>query len=294
MGARDTEDVEVFAGNGAPGAPPGYRLLKRSGDGIGNFLLLVDEGGDARVLKLYRERTAAAFRLFSAFSHRFLERKRGIGARARFETERLTMDLWQRHGFDVFRRLELPIPPAFEPPAAWFEYCPGVTLAAVLKNRAVAIEEKRSIARRLAAATAPRHQLALELGEPLLAHEHASTKHVLIHGERLVTFDFEGAFLASVPAIEALAQELAQYARSLAKYGGEGADELLRAFAEGYGDTALLEELAAWGVHGGGLYRRIRRWHDRFRRADNDDDGPHGRRGGPKTDALERLRALVR
>ena len=119
----------------------GCRLLSRSARGRGNLLFLFGESGDARVLKLYRRRRSWRAQLTSGWSHRLLERKRGVTPRARFETERLTLDLWEKHGFDVFRQCDLPLPPDIAPPGLWLEYCPGRTLRSVLCDEEVGLTD---------------------------------------------------------------------------------------------------------------------------------------------------------
>lgn len=245
------------------GAP---RLLQESARGRGNRLLVYSVGDRQCVLKLYRSRQSPLAEALSAGAHRFLERKRGVSPQARCETERQTLETWSRHGFDVFRRLDLPLPPDQSPPATWLEYCPGSTLAEVLRDAGVALDEKATRVARMASTMARRHRLALDLSDPLLLQERGTTKHVLLHGDRMVWFDFEGGFLPGFPILEGLAQELAGHVRSL-KAGGDAAlPRLLGAFIDGYGDRDLLREIAEWGVHHRGLYRRVRRWYDRLQR----------------------------
>jgi len=234
--------------------------------GLGNILVLIGDGDDTKVLKLYRERRSRAKEIFSGFSHRIFERKRGATARARCETERLTLDTWERHGFDVFKRLELPLPERFDPPGVWFEYCSGRPLSFLIKDPEVDLDEKLSVLRRLGEMLCRRHRLARDLSEVLLVQDHATLDHVFVSGKRLITYDFEGGFLPDFPVLEALAQEVAVSLRSLAKRSEEHFERLLRVLIEGYGDTTLLHSIAQWGVHNRSYYRRVRRWHDQRRR----------------------------
>jgi len=245
----------------------GARVLAVSRpQGLGNILLLVGEGDDTKVLKLYRERRSRTKEIFSAFSHRIFERKRGATAKARWETERLSLDTWERHGFDVFKRLDLPLPARFDPPGVWFEYCPGQPLASLIKDPAVDLEKKLSLMHRLGEALSRRHRLAHDLSDVLLVQDHATLDHVFVSGDRLITYDFEGGFLPDFPIMEALAQEVAVYLRSLSKRSGEHFDRMLRVLLEGYGETTLLHGIAQWGVHNRSYYRRVRRWYDQRRR----------------------------
>ena len=69
--------------------------------------------------------------------------------KARYETERLSLDAWERHGFDVFKRLDLPLPARFDPPGVWFEYCHGQPLSSLVEDSEVDLETKLSLMHRL-------------------------------------------------------------------------------------------------------------------------------------------------
>ena len=261
----------------------GMRVLAVSRpEGLGNILLLEGEGDDMKVLKLYRERRSRTKEIFSAFSHRVFERKRGATARARCETERLSLDTWERHGFDVFKRLDLPLPDRFAPPGVWFEYCSGQPLAALIRSPEMDLEKKLSLMHRLGEALSRRHRVAHDLADVLLVQDHATLDHVFVSGDRLITYDFEGGFLPGFPILEALAQEMAVCLRSLSKRSGEHFERLLRVLVEGYGDTTLLHDIAHWGVHNRSCYRRVRRWYDQRRRPERS-----------KTDGLRFLLSML-
>ncbi len=260
----------------------GARILRVSLKNRGNILLLVGEGKEAKVLKLYRERQSWNRQLLSGFSHWLFERKRGVSPQARYQTELETLEMWKRNGFDVFHRLALPLPEHFAPPGLWLEYCPGRTLSSIIKDSAVGFEEKQELLQRLGQKLGQRHLRAMELAEPLLIQEHATINHLLIYGERMITFDFEGGFLQGFPMMEALAQEIAGYLRSLGRYGGERFEEHLRALVSGYTAPELLRQAAEWGVYHPGFYRRIRRWYDKRQRLENS-----------KTDSLRFLLTIL-
>ena len=115
-------------------------------------------------------------------------------------------------------------------------------------------------------------------------HEHASILHVLVHGERLVSFDLEGAWRGRASLDPLLADELAAVVRSILKVAGDRADALLRAFGAAYGDDGRLRALIDRGLTGGPL-RRLKRLRGSARRA------VQGKIS--KSEALRRLRAQV-
>lgn len=262
---------------------PQYTVLDPSTrNDTGNRLLLFGEGHDAKVLKLYRERYTAIGSFCSSGSHRLLERKRGISPKARYRTEVATLAKWKEHGFDVFQHLDMPLPEQFDPPGIWLEYCPGKTMGEIFKDPEIEEVEKVELVTRLARDSGWRHKVAFQLNEPLLVQEHATIRHVMVYGDRLIRFDFENGFLPKFHIVEALAQELASCLKSIVRCSGEASDPLFAAFASAYPEPALLREVLDWGVCHRGLYRRVRRWYDQKRRP-----------GQSKTDSLARLRSMI-
>ncbi len=268
---------------GAGADPQDLILLQGPGpDGLGNLIYRRGEGESARVLKLYRRRwprwqewtEAAVSRLFLGTTART--------ARARYETERRCLDLWAREGFDVFRRFDDPLPLGSDPPGLWLEYCPGKLLLDLLRDAAAPWGEKLGLIGRMGEAMGRRHERAEALGEPLLVQKHGTTEHILLYRGRMITVDLEGSFRSGFPILEALAQELSGYLRSVAKNSGGLDHEALERFAAGYPSKDLLRRIAAWAVHGRGLHRRITRFQDRRRRSE------HG-----KTEVLARVLEII-
>jgi hypothetical protein len=190
----------------------------------------------------------------------------GASVRIRFETERSNLALWTQQGFDVLRHFGYPLPEGIDPPGLWLEHCPGRLLSEVLSDNEVPWSEKKHLLTRLGAELGRRHLRVMELSEPSLVQIRATIGHILLYGERMITFDLEGCFLPDFPLHEALAHELSGYLRSIAKNTGERFDDALHSFAEGHPSRDLLRKTAEWGVHGKGLYRRIKRYKDRKKR----------------------------
>lgn len=249
-------------------APP--RLLQdvdRRGDG--NRLLLYELDGTPALLKHYRARGSRAREWVKAFWYRVGERKLGVSAEQRCRLERTQLALWREHGFDVPALLSHPLPKGFDArTATWIEYCPGPTLHAWVSDPARAAAERAALLERFGAVLALRQARVLETGELRLVMKHASLKHVLVHGDRLVHFDLESAHAPGVDVRDALADELSGLLRSLLR-GSKGPDAerdaLGRALLAGHARPDVLGEILARGL-GGHLTRRVRRFADGMRR----------------------------
>ena len=249
----------------------GLRVLQAGGNparGGGNLLLLDDREGEQALLKVYRRRGGRAGELAKWASYRLLERKRGVTARERCRLERRHLELWREEGFDVPALLDRPLPHGLRRDTAlWIEYCPGPLLYEHVRDASVRLADRAAAVVRFAGELSARQTRARELREPALVMKHASIKHVLLHGDRQVSFDLEGCYARSHPLLGALSDELAADLRSLLRVVPEPDREPLgRAFLEGYGREAQLAELADFGLRRGGLARALRRSSDRSRR----------------------------
>lgn len=268
--------------------PERYEVLQAGGThGGGNQLFLYHFGPEApverAVLKVYRGRNTPFKQLVKSVSHLLIERKRGIGARARYETERLALEIWRREGFDVPALLDLPAPvPTPEGPYVWLEFLPGVPLSDFIEDPDAPFDDKVRYVERLGQELARRQRRALEISEPLLIQEHASVKHVIVDGERMVHFDLEGGYRPGFDITEAATQELSGILRSLARKGECHLDAYLRALVTGYGDHTLLTSLVDHGLECRSLYRHFKRKHDMKRRQTYS-----------KTEMLDTIRSLL-
>ena len=238
--------------------------------GGGNLLLLYGEGEAAGLLKVYRRRGKARRETLKRLSFRLVERKRGVTAHERREIEARNLTLWRSHGFDVPRLLERPLPAEYaSEPALWLEYCPGRTLFEEGRDPRIALPLRCSALSRAAADLGRRQQLALSMGERDLVMKYGSLKHILMFGERQVSFDLEGGYAPSMPLLDALADELSGFVRSLQR-GASGTDlqALGQAFADGYAATSQLREIATYGASHQSLRGTFKRLDDRRRRGD--------------------------
>ncbi|HBP22336.1 MAG TPA: hypothetical protein DEA08_31710, partial [Planctomycetes bacterium] len=99
---------------------------------------------------MYRRRRGWLREALGRVSHRLFEGKRSPSALARWETERSSIQLWSRHGFDVPGLIDAPPPPELEGELfSWFEFVPGRPLFWHLVDPEVALSEKLTLARQL-------------------------------------------------------------------------------------------------------------------------------------------------
>lgn len=200
-----------------------------------------------RVLKVYRSRRAPTREFLGRFSHRVFEGKRDPSPEGRWETERFSLALWTQHGFRVPAILDRP-PPAWigDAPYLWLERVEGPRLYDLLRDESQREAEKEALVRRLAVEDRRRHRLALELNEPLLLHEHPTTKHKLVLADgSLCTFDLEGGYLPNYSVLLAVGYEVAGILRSIWRSPtGPCFDEpLTRLYIDAYDDVELLRSV---------------------------------------------------
>jgi tRNA A-37 threonylcarbamoyl transferase component Bud32 len=265
--------------------PPGVSLLGPPGSNHprrGNLVFRCEDGGEPVILKVYRRRRGLWRQPFAAFSQRFVEGKRGIGAARRRPPEVAALSAWRRHGCDAPRVLGREAPAWIgSHPFLYMEYVAGRSLRDALADPASAASERLALVRALAASCGLRHRRALDADEPLLVQEHPATQHVLVSTNgRLVSFDLENAYAPGFSVPTALAYELASTLRSLSAL--DDADEtLVGAFVGGYGETAILRESCGLFLGPSLRWRLYRR----------QESGRRGERS--KTRAMRRLAARL-
>lgn len=171
--------------------------------------------------------------------------KTPASAAGRRQTEAECLELWSRHGFDVFRPVaKAELPPIMEPHLV-LEFVQGRTACEMLRDPGVAESAKVRLLERFAPEWRRRHATALELDEPRLLHEHGSFRHVFVAGERLITFDFEIAWRRRHVTGRLIGREIASYLRSLGRVSGDRDDRFqarLVRLVRAYGDPAQLRE----------------------------------------------------
>ena len=262
-------------------APHGVQLISgpgRSQYERGNLLFRCAEPGGDVLVKVYRQRKSRWSDFWGNVSERWFERKRGVSAARRRDTEAAGLAVWRAAGFDVPRLVERERPPwVGDHPFLAMEFVHGPTLHEALEEPARQPAEKEGMVARLARDQARRHRCALERNETLLVHEHAMARHVLVSGDRLVTFDLEHAYRPGFPLPVAVAFELSSTLRSLQRLGTSHVET----FVDGYSEPKILEESCRLFRSSSLRWRLYRRYEARHRGA------------GSKTAAMERLAARL-
>jgi hypothetical protein len=226
-------------------------------DELGNRIwrVALPEGGSA-ILKLHRRRKGRARSLGRWLGTALLARKTATDAISRCRTEERLLRSWREAGLDVpavHDPAEMGMAPG---PALLLEDLRGDVLQDLLTL--LPADQRADVLRRLGAAWSARHRLALERSEPAFIMEHASLAHVMVMGERLVTFDLEQAWRPGQPVLPLLAKELAASLRSLAKTVGEqDFARDLGHLVQGYGAPEQLGAIVQEGLAPGSLARRI-------------------------------------
>jgi len=217
--------------------------------------------------KCYFPRRGPLRERLSEFSHRWFEGKRCATPAGRFETEARSLDLWRKAGADVPAIFEVRPPTDHSPPTLVMEYVAGRSLFWHLVDPETSRPEAVELVSALAESCRARHAVALREREPLLIHEHATAKHVIFSGSRLVTIDLEGGYRQGYPVAVAAGWEVAGLLRSLWQTTDSPTPEhqLLRAFVRAYSDRQQLRHVAT-AAYGRGVVAWAKRAADGWRR----------------------------
>lgn len=215
------------------------RSTHRGGD---QAVVKIDTSRGAVVVKRFGRRRTRVREALIQIGHWTFAGKTRIAPERRCRTEREALLLWARHGFDVPRLVNLDLDPLIRGPYVVLEYLPGRTVHDVLADPAVTEHDKLRFLARFSAAWGRRHALAIETREPRLIHEHGSFRHVLVSGERLVTFDFEIGWTRKGIVPYLVGREIASFVRSLARVSAGAFEARLAALLREYPDHALFRE----------------------------------------------------
>lgn len=202
------------------------------------------------VQKVYRERDGRLrARVRSILSH-VVARKTGVTAHERFVVERSMLHLWRDAGIDVPADLSERVGRPVRERTLLLEDVPGPTLHDVLCDPLTPPARRADLLARFAALWGARHALALSTGDVRFVQEHATFKHVLVCGPRLVTIDLEQHYLPRRDPRPLLAKEIAGYLRSLWKHVDEATYRRdLAVIAVAYPDPPLLRAAADHYLH---------------------------------------------
>lgn len=254
----------------------------------GNLVFVIDTAAGRVVQKLYFPRKSPLREGFRAALGVLRGLKTSPRAAARRLTEASQLRHWREQGFDVPKLLE-PAEAGFVPgPYNLLEFVEGeVLLQSLRRDSGRTLVARRDLLARFADAWQQRHAAALQRDDPRLLQEHGTLEHVIVSGDRFITFDHEQAFRPGAAVLPVVAKEFASKLRSLLKgCGPEAFDELLDALVTGYGNDELLRRMIDHFSHNASPFWRLVYRIDRQREFKRGPD-----RG--KFAALERLAAHV-
>lgn len=218
--------------------------VSQRGDGRQKILKVPSDNGFI-ILKCYglkRSRLRAMVRQFGSF---FLIGKSSVTAGGRRATELAVMTLWKQEGFDVPALYDLPELPRDFPLCIAMEWIPGPTLAEVLRDDGLPLDDKKAIIAQYARIWAKRHAHALELNEPRLLQENPTLSHVFYSNDRLVHFDFEIVFTWKKDLERLVRREIVGVVHSLAKAGEDNFESLLDTLLDNYPDLSHFRRVVA-------------------------------------------------
>lgn len=254
----------------------------------GNRVWRVDTPAGAFLQKLYYPRKGAWREGLRALVARLLGAKSSPRAAVRRRTEERLLRHWRAAGCDVPALVEPADAGLSAGPGLLTEFVEGPQLLELMRRRSALPREQRDpLLRRFGASWAARHRLALKRDDPSLVQEHGTLAHVLVSGERMVTYDLEQAWRPGRPVLAALAKELSGVLRSLARVTEpETLQGDLAALVAGYGDRAQLAAIVGEVLQSPSPWRRLVRRLDRWR------EERTGKVGGTYP-TVERLAALL-
>lgn len=213
--------------------------------GAGNYLYKVEVAGRPMVLKIYNGTRSWLLYVKKTFGNVVLTGRSSHMPQARCRMELACIDAWERAGFRCFGRypnVELEGLPRDGYMA--YEYVPGRHFRDYFQDKQIPLEERMAMWRRWLPEWNRRHQAAIDTGDSKLIHENGDVKHVMIHEDEFVYFDFEMIYTSSDIRM-LVGREILAYMRSVGRFfGHEMYVEMMNALVDVYPDKSLL--LSAW------------------------------------------------
>lgn len=185
-----------------------YLLLKN-----GNYLYKVPFRDSWAVLKVYYDSRTPLVRRQKSLAN-FLQGQTSYMPKTRVRIERECIRLWQKHGFrvfDLYEDIEVRAPTCRPGGYQLFEYVEAPKLIDFLCDSSISMDDRFLLYRRFLQEWSRRHELAISLREPRLAHENGDGKHVLLLEDDFLWFDFEMVFRSPDNVPYYVAHEILQY-----------------------------------------------------------------------------------
>jgi hypothetical protein len=254
----------------------------------GNLCFRIDTDRGPVLQKIYLARRGAVRSALRTLFAALARQKTGTSPHTRWATEKAVLAHWRARGFDVPADVSDQHRDLARTGVSVIEFVDGQVLQTLLAETHRTRAERDAVLTRFAAQWARRHRAALETGDSWLVQEHGGFEHVLVAGDRMVTFDFEQAYRPGREILPLILREVAGYLRSLEKRVPDAlfaAD--LRTLVAGYSEPLLLRRCLDSQSHHANPLRRLAYAFDRdvWRRLG---------RGGRKYEALALLQAALR
>lgn len=228
----------------------GATQLDASGRGTGlNAVWRIMRGDEPAILKTYSRRRSAVQTALTNVGNRISGRT-SYTAAGRRETEHENLALWAAEGFDVPAIRSVPSGLQMPLPHLCMEFVEGPTMSCFLGDASVPEAMRDAALARFARGWAVRHERAERSGDARLLQEHGSFDHILVAGDRLVTFDLEASYRRGSRIGACIAGEVCGYVRSLfRRLDPAEAKRCLRVLVRAYPDpdrlAAVYRELFA-------------------------------------------------
>jgi tRNA A-37 threonylcarbamoyl transferase component Bud32 len=226
--------------------------FSKRGDGTHCIIKLMDES-TPMVLKLYGSKRSGMRSGLKKYLSPFDVGQSSSSTRARFQTEREVLALWQREGFDVPAIYAPAFLAGFDQPCIAMEWIPGQTLTTFLNDVGIPLDRKRDVISRFCQEMARRHERALALQEVRLLLFHPNLSRILVSNDRLVYLDFEVVYTPKYDLERVARKEIAGFVYSIGRSAPrQQLHPLLECFINAYPDkkrmALVLEELRRFGT----------------------------------------------
>jgi len=185
-----------------------YLFLKN-----GNYLYKVPYRDGWAILKVYYGSKTIFETLQKSFGNVVLQGQTSYMPKTRCHIERSCMELWAKHGFPTFEIYDVEVRAPGCVPGGYLlmEYVEAPELLDFLVDDSVSLDARFEVYRKWLPEWSRRHDLAIELREPLLVHENGDGGHVMLRDGQFIWFDFEMVYRSRSAVPMHVAHELAQY-----------------------------------------------------------------------------------
>jgi hypothetical protein len=185
-----------------------YLFLKN-----GNYLYKVPFRGGWAILKVYYGTKTTFETLQKSFGNVVIQGQTSYMPKTRCHIERSCIELWAKHGFPTFEIYDVEVRAPGCVPGGYLliEYVEAPELLDFLIDESQSLDARFELYRKWLPEWSRRHDLAIELREPLLVHENGDGGHVMLRDGKFIWFDFEMIYRSRAAVPAHVSHEIAQY-----------------------------------------------------------------------------------